>query len=151
MRNKQRQAITDWIAQNKGELAITLTFLPDITEARARKTLRRWWNEVDRIFYGNAVKSTCPPVNSSRCFRVLFQIMEERPLLSPTVLKYSTKSAFRLNLGMISCSEYCNSVCRFALIVSASSSVSLLVALILLLVPLYRYRFKKSYCLCPLR
>ena len=56
MRNKQRQAITDWIAQNKGELAITLTFLPNITEARARKTLRRWWNEVDRNFYGNAVK-----------------------------------------------------------------------------------------------
>jgi hypothetical protein len=56
MRNKQRQAITDWIAQNKGELAITLTFLPNITEARARKTLRRWWNEVDRKFYGNAVK-----------------------------------------------------------------------------------------------
>ena len=56
MRNKQRQAITDWIAQNKGELAITLTFLPNITEARARKTLRRWWNEVDRDFYGNAVK-----------------------------------------------------------------------------------------------
>ena len=56
MRNKQRQAITDWIAQNKGELAITLTFLPNITEARARKTLRRWWNEVDRNCYGNAVK-----------------------------------------------------------------------------------------------
>ncbi len=73
------------------------------------------------------------------------------PTVQSTVLKYSTKSAFRLNLGMISCSEYCNSVCRFALIVSASSSVSLLVALILLLVPLYRYRFKKSYCLCPLR
>ena len=56
MRSKQRQAITDWIAQNKGELAITLTFKPNITEARARKTLRRWWNEIDRDFYGNAVK-----------------------------------------------------------------------------------------------
>ena len=56
MRNKNRKALTDWIAQNKGELAITLTFLPNITEARARKTLRRWWNEVDRDFYGNAVK-----------------------------------------------------------------------------------------------
>ena len=56
MRNKNRKALTDWIAQNKGELAITLTFLPNITEARARKTLRRWWNEVDRNFYGNAVK-----------------------------------------------------------------------------------------------
>ena len=56
MRNKNRKALTDWIAQNKGELAITLTFLPNITEARARKTLRRWWNEVDRKFYGNAVK-----------------------------------------------------------------------------------------------
>ena len=56
MSNKQRQAITDWIAQNKGELAITLTFLPNITEARARKTLRRWWNAIDRQFYGNAVQ-----------------------------------------------------------------------------------------------
>ena len=56
MRNKNRKALTDWIAQNKGELAITLTFLPNITEARARKTLRRWWNEIDRQFYGNAVK-----------------------------------------------------------------------------------------------
>ena len=56
MRNKNRKALTDWIAQNKGELAITLTFLPNITEARARKTLRRWWNEVDRNCYGNAVK-----------------------------------------------------------------------------------------------
>ena len=56
MRNKQRQAITDWIAQTDWELAVTLTFRYDITEARARKTLRRWWNEVDRKFYGNAVK-----------------------------------------------------------------------------------------------
>ena len=56
MRNKNRKALTDWIAQTDWELAVTLTFRYDITEARARKTLRRWWNEVDRKFYGNAVK-----------------------------------------------------------------------------------------------
>jgi len=56
MRNKNRKALTDWIAQTDGELAVTLTFHYDITEARANKTLRRWWNEVDRNYYGNAVK-----------------------------------------------------------------------------------------------
>jgi hypothetical protein len=56
MRNKQRQATIDWIAQTDWELAVTLTFRYDITEARARKTLRRWWNEIDKYFYGNAVK-----------------------------------------------------------------------------------------------
>ena len=56
MRNKNRKALTDWIAQTDWELAVTLTFRYDITEARARKTLRRLWNEVDRNFYGNAVK-----------------------------------------------------------------------------------------------
>ena len=56
MRNKNRKALTDWIAQTDWELAVTLTFRYDITEARARKTLRRWWNEVDRNYYGNAVK-----------------------------------------------------------------------------------------------
>jgi hypothetical protein len=50
MRNKNRKALTDWIAQTDWELAVTLTFRYDITEARARKTLRRWWNEVDREF-----------------------------------------------------------------------------------------------------
>ena len=56
MRNKNRQAIIDSILKTNWELAVTLTFRYDITEARARKTLRRWWNEVDRNFYGNAVK-----------------------------------------------------------------------------------------------
>ena len=56
MRNKNRKALTDWIAQTDWELAVTLTFRYDITEARARKTLRRWWNEIDRNLYGNAVK-----------------------------------------------------------------------------------------------
>ena len=56
MRNKNRKALTDWIAQTDWELAVTLTFRYDITEARARKTLRRWWNEIDKYLYGNAVK-----------------------------------------------------------------------------------------------
>ena len=56
MRNKNRKALTDWIAQTDWELAVTLTFHYDITEARANKTLRRLWNEIDRYFYGNAVK-----------------------------------------------------------------------------------------------
>lgn len=56
MRSKNQQAIIDWIIQTNWELAVTITFHYDITEARARKTLRRWWNEIDREFYGNAVK-----------------------------------------------------------------------------------------------
>ena len=53
MRNKNRQATIDSLLKTNWELAVTLTFRYDITEARARKTLRRWWNEVDRNFYGN--------------------------------------------------------------------------------------------------
>ena len=56
MRNKNRQAIIDSILKTNWELAVTLTFHYDITEARANKTLRRWWNEIDRHYYGNAVK-----------------------------------------------------------------------------------------------
>ena len=56
MRNKNRQAIIDSILKTNWELAVTLTFHYDITEARAEKTLRRWWNEIDRHFYGNTFK-----------------------------------------------------------------------------------------------
>ena len=56
MSNKNRQAIIDSLLKTNWELAVTLTFHYDITEARANKTLRRWWNEIDRYFYGNAVK-----------------------------------------------------------------------------------------------
>ena len=56
MRNKNQQAIINCLLKINWELAVTLTFHYDITEARANKTLRRWWNEIDRYFYGNAVK-----------------------------------------------------------------------------------------------
>ena len=56
MRNKQQETAIEWITQTNWELAVTLTFHYDITEARANKTLRRLWNEIDRQFYGNAVK-----------------------------------------------------------------------------------------------
>ena len=56
MRNKQQETAIEWITQTNWELAVTLTFLPNITEARARKTLRRLWNGIDKNFYGNAVK-----------------------------------------------------------------------------------------------
>jgi len=56
MRNKNWQAIIDSILKTKWELKITLTYINEVTQARAEKTLRRWWNEVDRKFYGNAVK-----------------------------------------------------------------------------------------------
>lgn len=56
MRDENRQAIIDSILKTNWELKITLTFLNGITEARANKTLRRWWNEIDRHFYGNGVK-----------------------------------------------------------------------------------------------
>ena len=50
MRNKNQQAIIDSILKTNWELAVTLTFHYNITEARANKTLRRWWNEIDRYF-----------------------------------------------------------------------------------------------------
>ena len=53
--NKNRKAIIDSILKTKWDLKITLTFQNDISEARAAKTLRRWWNEIDRVFYGCAV------------------------------------------------------------------------------------------------
>jgi len=56
MRNKNRKALTDWIAQTNWELKITITYINEITQARAEKTLRRWWDEVDSKFYGNPVK-----------------------------------------------------------------------------------------------
>ena len=56
MRNKNRQAIIDSILNTNWEYKITLTYINEVTQARAEKTLRRWWNEVDRNFYGNAVK-----------------------------------------------------------------------------------------------
>ena len=50
MRNKNRKALTDWIAQTDWELAVTLTFRYDITEARARKTLMRQTNRKVRMW-----------------------------------------------------------------------------------------------------
>ena len=54
MRNKNRQAIIDSILKTNWELAVTLTFHYDITEARANKTLKRWWNKIESHSYGNA-------------------------------------------------------------------------------------------------
>jgi len=56
MRNKNRTATIDWILQRDWELAITLTFKKDCTEHRARKTMRRLWNGIDRQLYHKAFK-----------------------------------------------------------------------------------------------
>ena len=56
MRNKNRTATIDWILQKDWELAITLTFKKDCTEHRARKTMRRLWNGIDRQLYHKAFK-----------------------------------------------------------------------------------------------
>ena len=56
MRNKNRTAIIDWILQRDWELAITLTFKKDCTKHRARKTIRRLWNGIDRQLYQKAFK-----------------------------------------------------------------------------------------------
>ena len=56
MRNKNQQAIIDSILKTNWEYKITLTYINEVTQARAEKTLRRLWNEIDRYFYGNAVK-----------------------------------------------------------------------------------------------
>jgi len=46
-----RAEAIDWILQRDWELAITLTFKKDCTEHRARKTMRRLWNGIDRQLY----------------------------------------------------------------------------------------------------
>ena len=56
MRNKNRTAAIDWILQRDWKLAITLTFKKDCTEHRARKTMRRLWNGIDRQLYQKAFK-----------------------------------------------------------------------------------------------
>ena len=56
MRNKNRNATIDWILQRDWKLAITLTFKKDCTEHRARKTMRRLWNGIDRQLYQKAFK-----------------------------------------------------------------------------------------------
>ncbi len=56
MRNKNQTATIDWILQRDWELAITLTFKKDCTEHRARKTMRRLWNGIDRQLYHKAFK-----------------------------------------------------------------------------------------------
>ena len=56
MRNKNRQAIIDSILNTNWEYKITLTYINEVTQARAEKTLRRLWNATDRQFYGNAVQ-----------------------------------------------------------------------------------------------
>ena len=56
MMNKNRTAAIDWILQRDWELAITLTFKKDCTEHRARKTMRRLWNGIDRQLYQKAFK-----------------------------------------------------------------------------------------------
>ena len=56
MRNKNRTAAIDWFIQRDWELAITLTFKKDCTEHRARKTMRRLWNGIDRQLYHKAFK-----------------------------------------------------------------------------------------------
>ena len=56
MRNKNRQTIIDSILNTNWEYKITLTYINEVTQAKAEKILRRWWNEIDRQFYGNAVK-----------------------------------------------------------------------------------------------
>ena len=54
--NKNRQVIIDSILKTNWEYKITVTFYSEVSQARAEKTLRRWWNEIDRQFYGNSVK-----------------------------------------------------------------------------------------------
>ncbi len=78
MRNKNRKALTDWIAQNKGELAITLTFLPNITEARARKMSSFRPSQLARGIFDGA--------------HLLFRQLVHRPLLETSPDKESPQS-----------------------------------------------------------
>jgi len=78
MRNKNRTAAIDWILQRDWKLAITLTFKKDCTEHRARKTMRRLWNGIDRQLYQKAFKKQGKRVERAEQL-VLLQQSQQAP------------------------------------------------------------------------
>ena len=56
MNSKLNTAAIAWLKNTEWELAITVTFKGSCSERRARKTMSRWLNELDKKFYGYGVR-----------------------------------------------------------------------------------------------
>ena len=56
MNSKLNTAAIAWLKNTEWELAITVTFKPNCSKRRARKTMSRWLNELDKKFYGYGVR-----------------------------------------------------------------------------------------------
>jgi hypothetical protein len=56
MNSKLNTAAIAWLKNTEWELAITVTFRTGCSERRARKTMSRWLNELDKKFYGYGVR-----------------------------------------------------------------------------------------------
>ena len=50
MNSKLNTAAIAWLKNTEWELAITVTFKASCSERRARKTMSRWLNELDKKF-----------------------------------------------------------------------------------------------------
>ena len=56
MNSKLKIAAIAWLKNTEWELAITVTFRTGCSERRARKTMSRWLNELDKKFYSYGVR-----------------------------------------------------------------------------------------------
>ena len=56
MNSKLKTAAIAWLKNTEWELAISVTFRTGCSERRARKTMSRWLNELDKKFYGYGVR-----------------------------------------------------------------------------------------------
>jgi len=56
MDSKLKTAAIAWLKNTEWELAITVTFRTGCSEKRAKKTMSRWLNELDKKFYGYGVR-----------------------------------------------------------------------------------------------
>ena len=56
MDSKLKTAAIAWLKNTEWELAISVTFRTGCSERRARKTMSRWLNELDKKFYGYGVR-----------------------------------------------------------------------------------------------
>jgi len=65
--NKTQQAVIDWLDDYDWDIAATFTFRVDVNEAQARKTIKHFWNKVDKAVFGKAAQRHNKRVNRA-CF-----------------------------------------------------------------------------------
>jgi hypothetical protein len=53
--NKTREAVIDWCRDQQWDYAFTFTFPSEATKEHRKKTMRLFWNKMDRKYYGHSV------------------------------------------------------------------------------------------------